>query len=440
MKQQRYAIVGAGGRHEMYRDAMIGPYAAEAMLTGLCDNNRGRLELSASIIRDKAGLDLPIYEADDFETMIEETRPDWVVVTTKDSLHDHYICRAMEMGCHVITEKPMTIDAARCNQILDTQRRTGRQLRVTFNYRYSPPRTQVKHLLMEGTIGHVLSVDFHWMLDIRHGADYFRRWHRNKENSGGLLVHKATHHFDLVNWWLASTPETVYASGRRAFYLPETAQRYGLTRRSERCHDCPEAGNCRFYLSLAENESLRNLYLEQEQYDGYYRDRCVFSDAIDIEDSVALAATYANGARMSYSLNAFMPWEGYAIVFNGTEGRLEHKCEETVYINADGSVPGALKKEGTWIRVYPHFAPAYEETVWEAMGGHGGGDELLLQDLFSPETKEDFYGRRADQLAGARSILTGIAANESLRRGVPIQIEDIVPGVCAKTETGRAGH
>ena len=52
---------------------------------------------------------------------------------------------------------------------------------------------------MSGVIGNVVSVDFHWLLDTRHGADYFRRWHRNKRNSGGLLVHKATHHFDLVN-------------------------------------------------------------------------------------------------------------------------------------------------------------------------------------------------------------------------------------------------
>ncbi len=425
--KQRYAIVGAGGRHEMYRDAILGPYAAEATLTGLCDNNRGRLALSAGIVREKTGLDLPVYASDAFDAMITETRPDWVIVTTKDSLHDAYICRAMELGPHVITEKPMTIDADRCRRILKTQRRTGRQLRVTFNYRYSPPRTQVKDLLMNGVIGDVLSVDFHWMLDIRHGADYFRRWHRNKENSGGLLVHKATHHFDLVNWWLDSTPKTVYATGRRAFYRSETALRYGLTGRSERCHDCSEAKRCRFHLSLAKNPHLRALYLEQEQHDGYYRDRCVFSEAMDIEDSMALAVTYANGARMSYSLNAFMPWEGYVIVFNGTQGRLEHKCEESVYINADGSVPGALKAEGTWIRVYPHFEPAYETPVWEALGGHGGGDELLLQDIFRPESAHDPYGRRAGEREGAWSILTGIAANCSIQQGVPIHTMELVP-------------
>lgn len=60
--------------------------------------------------------------------------------------------------------------------------------------------TRIKELIHEGCVGDILSVHFEWMLDTEHGADYFRRWHRKKENSGGLLVHKATHHFDMVNW------------------------------------------------------------------------------------------------------------------------------------------------------------------------------------------------------------------------------------------------
>lgn len=423
----RYAIVGTGGRHEMYRDALLGKYAEGGELAALCDSNLGRARLGAARAAALCGVAPPVYHADDFDRMVAETRPDTVIVTSMDRTHDHYTCRAMELGCDVISEKPMATDAEKCRRILDTQRRTGRSLRVTFNYRYSPPRAQVKDLLLSGVIGEVLSADFHWMLDIRHGADYFRRWHRRKENSGGLLVHKATHHFDLMNWWLGTVPEQVFAVGARRFYLPETALQYGLDNRAERCHGCPEAGRCPFHLDLAANDSLRALYLDQESHDGYHRDRCVFSADMDIEDSMALVVDYRNGARMSYSLNAFMPWEGYHVVFNGTKGRLEHKCEETVYINADGSVPGALKAEGTWLRVYPHFAPAYEAPVWEAEGGHGGGDELLLRDLFRPEAGPDRYGRRADHRGGAWSILTGIAANLSICGGCPVRVGELAP-------------
>ena len=71
---------------------------------------------------------------------------------------------------------------------------------------------------MSGEIGKVLSVDFAWYLDVYHGADYFRRWHAYKNGGGSLWVHKATHHFDLVNWWLGADPVEVVANGQLQVY------------------------------------------------------------------------------------------------------------------------------------------------------------------------------------------------------------------------------
>jgi predicted dehydrogenase len=409
----------------MYSQAIVETYPESCRLVGLSDINPGRLQQRIEWARER-DFEIPGYDPADFDRMIAECKPDVVIVTTKDSTHDEYICRAMELGCDVITEKPMTTDAEKCQWILETQRRTGRKCVVTFNYRYSPPRLQVKELLMSGIIGDILSVDFHWLLDTRHGADYFRRWHRRKENSGGLMVHKATHHFDLINWWLSTVPVSVFASGQRRFYTPKQADRYGLTRRAERCLDCPEATRCPFYLDLRAGAELAALYLENESYDGYFRDRCVFSEQIDIEDSMNLVVNYQNGVKMSYSLNAFMPWEGYIVTFNGSKGRLEHKCEETVYISGDGSIPGALKREGTTLKVFPHFKPAYSLDIWKTEGGHGGGDGPLLKDIFQPEAAEDKYKRAADQRAGAYSILTGIAANHSMASGQLVHIEQLI--------------
>ena len=90
--------------------------------------------------------------------MIKETKPDFVIVTTVDATHADYIVRALEAGCDVITEKPLTTTAEMCQRILDATKKTGRHLRVTFNYRYSPPRTQVKDILMSGEIGDVVHV------------------------------------------------------------------------------------------------------------------------------------------------------------------------------------------------------------------------------------------------------------------------------------------
>jgi len=411
----------------MYSYALVDQFAETSQLVGLCDSNPGRLEDRLDFAR-RFGAQPRGYPAQQFEQMITETRPEVVIVTTVDRYHDDYICQAMELGCDVITEKPMTTDAEKCQRIIDTQRSTGRSVKVTFNYRYSPPRTQVKDLLMSGVIGEIHSIDFHWLLDTHHGADYYRRWHRNKANSGGLMVHKATHHFDMINWWLSSIPVSVFAAGARKFYTPATAERYGLTNRGQRCLDCPESGRCPFFLDIREADGLRETYLDHEHYDGYFRDQCVFSQQIDIEDSMNLVVNYQNGTIMSYSLNSFMPWEGYIVSFNGSRGRMEHKAMETVYISGDGTVPGALQSDGTTIRIYPHFKPAYEIPIWEAEGGHGGGDIPLLEDIFAPQGP-DKYLRAADQRAGAYSILTGIAANRSMATGQRIQIVDLVEGI-----------
>ncbi len=434
-KKKRYAQVGLGGRHLLWRNSVLDSHSEYCELVGLCDINEGRLRLAQRQVEEKSEQRIPGYGGEEFDRMIEETRPDCVIVTTIDRTHDFFICRAMELGCDVITEKPITIDENRCQRILDTQKRTGREIRVTFNYRYSPPRTQIKELLMSGLIGEILSVDFHWMLDTRHGADYFRRWHRKKENSGGLLVHKATHHFDLVNWWLSSVPDSVFAVGHLRFYKPETAERYGLVDRGERCHDCGSAGRCPFFLDLSGGKStngkseLAGLYLECEEYDGYYRDRCVFSGEIDIEDSMNVIVSYRSGVKMTYSLNAFSPWEGHTVAFNGTRGRIEHKCEESVYISGDGSVPGALKREGTWTRIYPHWKEAYEVDIWVAEGGHGGGDQPLVEDVFSPSPPKDKYLRTADHRAGIWSVITGAAANRSIETGEAVSIDSIITGL-----------
>ncbi len=429
MSKKRYAQVGIGGRAAMFQEAILETFTDTCQMVGYCDSNQGRLEKAVTDAREK-GTELKGYPAEDFDKMIAEAKPDCVIVTTRDCYHDEYLCRAMELGCDVITEKPMTTDEKKCARILETRKRTGRNVTVTFNYRYSPPRTQIKELLMSGAIGNVLSIDFHWLLDTRHGADYFRRWHRNKKNSGGLMVHKATHHFDLINWWLSSVPETVYANGKREFYTPETGDRYGLTNRGDRCHECPESAKCPFFLDMAGNENLTALFLDHEKHDGYFRDRCVFGSDIDIEDTMNVIVKYRNNATLSYSLNAFMPWEGHLVSINGTRGRLEHRCEETVYVNGDGTVPGALKKEGSWTRIYPHWKPAYEVDLWDAEGGHGGADPVMLKYIFDPDNQpKDKYMRASDQRAGAWSIMTGIAANHSIDEQRQIKIDDLVPGL-----------
>ncbi|MDP9375892.1 MAG: Gfo/Idh/MocA family oxidoreductase, partial [Chloroflexota bacterium] len=286
---------------------------------------------------------IPTYRAGDFERMLEEQRVDIVIVTAVDRTHHRYIIWAMELGCDAITEKPLTIDAPRCQAILDPQARTGHDLTVTFNYRYAPHASAVKEIIRSGAIGRVLSVHFEWLLDTRHGADYFRRWHRDKRNSGGLLVHKASHHFDLINWWLDAAPETVFAFGDLRFYGRENAEERGDYRPYARAHGSEAARDDPYALHLADNPHLRGLYLDAEHEDAYHRDQNVFGDGISIEDDMAVLVRYTSGATMSYHLTAYSPREGLRVMLNGTKGRLELDVEEHSYVSGakdDCNMPG----------------------------------------------------------------------------------------------------
>ena len=212
-KKNRIAIVGTGSRsHGMWSKSVLEAYGDKVEFVGLCDINPGRVES----FKKSTGFTCPTYT--DFEKMMKEIKPDTLIVTTVDATHHEFIIRGMELGANIITEKPMTTDEQKCEAILEAEKRTGKKVTVTFNYRYSPHRAKIYELLRNGSIGDLTSVDFHWYLDTSHGADYFRRWHRLREKSGTLWVHKASHHFDLLNWWIESDPEEVFASGALNFY------------------------------------------------------------------------------------------------------------------------------------------------------------------------------------------------------------------------------
>jgi len=421
----KYAIVGTGSRHLMFRDAIISTYGSAHQLVGLCDSNPHRLELSAGQTRQISGKAVAEYAADDFDRMLAEQKPDVVVVTVPDYLHERYIARALELGVDVVTEKPMTIDVGKLASVLDAKEKSGKSVTVTFNYRYAPHRTQVKDLLMSGAIGEITAVDFRWYLDRVHGADYFRRWHRYKDKSGGLLVHKATHHFDLVNWWLASTPTRVHAFGKRAFYRPEMAEELGLSGHGERCHGCPVAERCDFRLDLDADEKLKELYRDAEGFDGYYRDLCVFADDITIEDTMQVEARYASGATLNYTLFAYSPWEGLEVKFHGTKGELTHR-----HVEVHGVFGGKRQHAGNEsITTELHLAGKAPEQidVWRGEGSHGGGDRVMLGYVFDRDAMEpDKYDRAASEIMGAWSILTGIAANVSIATGAVVDVDALL--------------
>lgn len=443
-ERTRYAFVGCGDRIGNFIHPLFERFGDEAVGVAFVDTSNVRMNAWNEMIGERySAAPLPCFSPDGWECMLEQCQPDTIVVASTDATHHEYIIKALDAGCEVVTEKPMTTDAGKCAAIFEAVERNQAhdKVRVTFNYRWSNGHTQVKELLESGAIGNVLSVNLEYLLDTAHGADYFRRWHSNMAESGGLLVHKSTHHFDLVNWWLDAIPQQVFAHGSLSFYGKENAIRRGeeaLTR-YDRYTGTPEAATDPYALDLINgvkrdqngSETLKRLYLDAEGETGYLRDRNVFRDGIDIYDTMSALVRYRDGRVLTYSLNAHSAREGMRVSFNGDKGRLEYHEFGVSHLMV-GEIEQADSETGTDITenkvvVFPHFKAPYQVPFAQVKTGHGGADPKLREAIFNPKMEPDPLGRDAGFEQGAASILIGIAANQSIASNRPIQIDDLIP-------------
>mgnify|MGYP000857047598 CR=1 FL=1 len=387
----------------MYALPISHSFEHSAKLAAVCDSNIARARYVSERCKNT-----PYF--DNFDQMLSSCDIDTIIIATTDNTHDQYIIKSLYAGYDVICEKPMTIDDARCRAILKAEKETGKKIQITFNVRFMPYVARIRETIKDNNIGDILSVHLEYMLDTVHGADYFRRWHRKLENCGGLLVHKSTHHFDMVNWLIDDAPQEVFAYGDTKFYGPKREKR------AERCLDCPYTANCEFYLDIKSDQELKELYLDTEHEDGYHRDQCVFADEITTYDTMSVNVRYQKGAFLTYSLIAHSPYEGWKISINGTKGRIE----ASDYTN--------LLNQGEAEEKITLFNRKGEAIVYNLPlndGVHGGGDEKLQKALFD-DGFDDILGQQASAEDGAMSILIGVAANQSILKNKPVKIAELL--------------
>ena len=403
----RLALVGTGERGIFnWGKPVIEAYKDLVEMVALCDINPERMAAANLML----GVNAKTYEARDFDLMINETKPDIVIVTTTDGFHEKYIVRALELGCDVISEKPIAIDADQCQRITDTENRTGKKVYVGFNVRYMNDSMEMKKILLSGELGKIISVEYQERLNTSHGADYYRRWHGKRKYSGTLLLHKASHHFDLMNWLLDSEPVDVQAMGKLAFYG------HNNNYRGRNCRNCEFTRKCKFYWDMTKSDMHMKLFGNCENVDHFYRDGCVWDNEIDIYDTSSVLVNYNNGTQLTYTMNTYLPFEGQLICFSGENGRLEVQINYQQPWKVQGETEFRLTKDRETTKFW---------TIEASVGGHGGADKRLQDTIFIADTP-DPLGAKAGSRAGIMSSLIGIAARQSIETGEKVKIADLV--------------
>ena len=399
---KRFVIVGAGFRcYHMFAKTIRDRFSDRCKLVGVCDPNYKR----AQIYIDTIDKDMKYYE--DFDKMLAELKPDAVLVTTPDGLHHKYIIKALEAGIDVYTEKPLTTTKENCEAIRDAERKSGKKVTITFNCRFVPYFAKLKEVVNSGIIGTPLSINYDYHLPYTHGGDYFKRWHRHMEKSGGMLVHKSTHHFDVMNWILGDDPESVIAQANRVYYGNDDRPH------GERCMQCQYKETCTsFDWYEDDKEDIQLLYFGPEDVDNYHRDHCVFKPDTDIYDNMSVSVKYTRGAILTYTLHMFSPSEGFRINITGTKGRIEFNSFD--YDKGPDNVIVAFTDDKC----------VHKISVPKASGMHAGGDDRMLEMFFGD--RPDPLGQCSTSYDGIKSAMIGISANQSIKEGKRIELTEFL--------------
>ncbi len=230
------------------------------------------------------------------ELLTQATDLDGVMIGTRCNLHTEMACKVAATDLPLFLEKPVAITFDQLHRLHTAYQNRSAPVVVSFPLRLSPVLQKVKEIIDSGQIGTVEQVVA--FNDVPYGSGYFRSWHRNYDQNGGLWLQKATHDLDYINYLVAQTPKWISAMNARRVY----GGNMPFDLRCPDCHlreSCPESPFTRFRFGFERGEV--------EYFDR--RDYCVFSEGFELEDMGSCLIEYANGVQLNYTQNFFARYQ-----------------------------------------------------------------------------------------------------------------------------------
>ncbi len=202
----KYGIIGAGvmGQEHIHNINII----EKAEVVAICDTNEGSTNQAKSLINDTA----KVY--DDIEDLINNNIADAYIIATPNFTHIDILERILKTNKHLLIEKPLCTTTEDCKKFELLAKNYSKIIWTGMEYRYMPPVKQLIDEVHNNTIGKIK------MLSIReHRFPFLNKvndWNRFAIKTGGTLVEKCCHFFDLMRLVIQSEPVKVYASGNQA--------------------------------------------------------------------------------------------------------------------------------------------------------------------------------------------------------------------------------
>jgi predicted dehydrogenase len=339
--------------------------------------------------RELFGPDVQLYE--DHRSMFEADL-DAVMIFTPDHVHTGPVLDALRAGLAVFVEKPLAIDLADCDEMLEVARSTHQRLYVGHNLRHLPALRIMRRLIDDGAIGQVRAV---WCRHfVGHGGDYyFRDWHADRRYTHGLLLQKGAHDLDAIHWLAGSASREVVAMGDLMVYGDPARRRSSPANPASRM---PEWFDDTQWPPTA----LTGL-----------------NPVVDVEDISMMLARLGNGVLASYQQCHFTPdyWRNYTVI--GDAGRMENLGDA---VDDGGAVVQVWNQRRSGYRADADISIPVDSGI----GGHGGADAALVGEFLRFVAE----GGTTDTspLAAREAVAAGVAATTSLRSGsVPVAVPPV---------------
>ncbi len=422
MKTYSVILIGAGDRGNAYTNIMKG-CPEKFKVVAVADPIYGRRETSRLI----HGLENEMCFNSWEEILSKPKMADIAIISTVDNMHYEPALKAIELGYDILLEKPVAQTAKECTDIALAAEKKGVKVLVCHVLRYTEFFKTVKKIVMDGTIGDVMSViHVEAVGNVHQSHSYVRgKWHSEKESTPMLLA-KSCHDLDIIQWILDKPCRRVQSFGKLSYFSPENAPEGAPVR----CIDggCPIEDTCPY--------NCKKLYYDDKD-NGWFRGACatgiakwvcpsdedvmtalkttdyglcVFHANNDVVDHQVVNMEFEGGATASFTMNAFNKGGRYIRIF-GTKGELfayAEGSEITVYTFED--------RQTKKIQIN-----AADESI---VPGHGGGDSGIVHELYE-YLNGDYKGYCiADISISVKNHLIGFAAEKSRREGTVESVDE----------------